>query len=131
MESLRTVARFGACIALAALVTAASLPSAMTGPGQWEVSKSAEGSGGQRTCLADPAMLTQWEHRGKPCTRVILSSDSDHAEVHYTCVGGGFGTSKVEVLTPRTLRIDTQGISDGYPFAYVLHARRVGDCPAH
>ena len=129
MESLRIPARLGACVALAALLAAASLPTAMVGPGEWEVSKSATGSRKDRTCLADPAILTQWEHRGKPCTRTIISSQGDRAEVHYTCTGGGFGRTQVKVLTPRTLRIDTQGISDGYPFAYVLHARRVGDCP--
>jgi len=33
-------------------------------------------------------------------------------------------------VTPRSLRLDTQGISDGLPFHYVAQARRVGDCPA-
>ena len=32
------------------------------------------------------------------------------------------------MLTPRSLRIETQGISDSLPFNYVLQARRVGDC---
>jgi hypothetical protein len=32
------------------------------------------------------------------------------------------------VLTPRSLRIATQGISGGLPFNYVLQARRVDDC---
>jgi hypothetical protein len=34
------------------------------------------------------------------------------------------------VLTPRTLRVATQGIAAGAPFNYVLHARRTGNCPA-
>jgi hypothetical protein len=131
MTLLRIPARVGACVVLAGFLIAASLPQAMSGPGEWAVSKAANGSDAVRVCLADAAMLMQWEHRGKPCTRTVLSSSLDRAEVHYTCAGGGFGSSKAEVLTPRTLRVHTQGISDGYPFAYVLHARRMGDCPAH
>jgi hypothetical protein len=130
MESRIVLVRAATCVAFASLLAAASLPSAMSGPGEWEVSKSASGSGGEKVCLQDPALLMQWEHRTRQCTRVIVTSETDKAVVQYTCVGSGFGTSKVEQLTPRTVRIDTQGIADGYPFAYVLHARRVGNCPA-
>lgn len=126
---LRTPAMVIAAAAGLLLLGAAGLPEAMTGPGEWEVARSVSGAGGELHCLADPALLTQWEHRSKQCTRVVVSSDGERAEVHYTCVGGGFGTSKVQVLTPRSVKIDTQGISDGYPFAYVLHVRRTGNCP--
>jgi hypothetical protein len=50
------------------------------------------------------------------------------AEIHYTCGEGAFGQSTVELLTPRSLRIETQGISDNAPFHYVLQARRLGNC---
>jgi len=33
------------------------------------------------------------------------------------------------LITPRSIRIETQGISDNLPFNYVIQARRVGDCP--
>ncbi|MCY7271557.1 MAG: hypothetical protein LH485_05835 [Sphingomonas bacterium] len=125
----RLLARSGACCLVALALVGASLPHAMTGSGQWEIGKTA-GGGGDKVCLADPAQMMQWEHRTKQCTRVIVSASIDRAEVHYTCVGGGFGTSRVEVLTPRSVKVDTQGISDGLPFSYVVHARRVGDCPA-
>lgn len=110
------------------ILSAAALPTAMRGAGLWEVAKSADGHGAQRVCLADPALLTQWEHRGGQCTRVVVTSSAEKAVVQYTCVGGGFGTSKVQVVTPRSLRIDSQGIAQNFPFAFVLHARRVGDC---
>ena len=129
MESLRPFARLSACFAGAGLLVAASLPHAMVGPGQWEIGKTA-GGGGEKICLPDPAMLMQWEHRAKQCTRTIVTSSLDNAEVHYTCVGGGFGTSRVDVLTPRSIKVATQGIADGLPFGYVLHARRVGACPS-
>ena len=36
--------------------------------------------------------------------------------------------SKIDVLTPRSIRIETQGIADDLPFNYVIQARRVGEC---
>ena len=111
MESLRPVVRLSACLAGAGLLVAASLPHAMVGPGQWEIGKTAS-ERGEKICLRDPAMLMQWEHRAKQCTRTIVTSSLDNAEVHYTCVGGGFGTSRVDVLTPRSIKVATQGIAD-------------------
>jgi hypothetical protein len=103
----------------------------MGGAAEWEVARSASGTGGARSCLLDAAILTQWEHRGRQCTRVVISSSIDRAQVQYTCVGAGFGTSNVQVLTPRSIKVDTQGIAaDGLPFSYVIHARRVGACQA-
>ncbi len=125
--SRRSLVRVGACSALALLLGGASLPQAMAGPGEWEVGKTAS-ERGEKVCLPDAAMLTQWEHRSKQCTRVIVTSSLDRAEVHYTCVGGGFGTSQVQVLTPRSVKVNTQGIADGLPFSYVVHARRAGAC---
>ena len=129
MKSLRSSLRLSACVVAAALLLGASLPQAMVGPGQWEIAKSAS-ERGEKICLPDPAMLMQWEHRGKPCTRTIVTSSIDRAEVNYACIGGGFGTSRVEVLTPRSIKVNTQGIADGLPFAYAVHARRIGACPA-
>lgn len=108
---------------------AAALPPFLTGSGgRWEVSRSATGSAAEKVCLAQPAMLAQWEHRGGRCTRVVISSSEREAVIHYTCAGGDFGRSQVRVITPRTLRVETQGISGGFPFNYVLHARRTGNC---
>jgi len=118
--------------AAALLLGAAGLPPVLAkAGGLWEVSKSASGQGGERQCVAEPAALAQWEHRTGRCTRNVLSSTAEQAVIHYTCSGGDFGHSQVRVLTPRTLRIETQGISGGLPFSYVLHARRVGDCATH
>lgn len=116
---------------LAALaLVAAALPPVIAGSGGlWEVSLSATGAGAERRCVPQAAVLAQWEHRRAQCTRVVISSAAENAVIHYTCPGGGFGHSKIQVLTPRTLRIETQGISGGFPFNYVLHARRIGDCP--
>lgn len=119
-------------IGLAAVsLTAATLPPGVAGSGGlWEVSKSATGVNAERRCLPNASVLAQWEHRRAQCTRVIISSTDSEAVIHYTCPGDGFGQSKIKVITPRTLRIETQGIAGGYPFNYVLHARRLGDCAA-
>jgi hypothetical protein len=108
---------------------AATLPATISGPGGlWEVSRSATGANAERKCVPAASVLAQWEHRRGQCTRTVVSSTATEAVISYTCAGGGFGQSKMKVITPRTLRIETQGISGGLPFSYTLHARRVGDC---
>jgi hypothetical protein len=118
-----------------AVLTAAMALGAATLPlviaesgGLWEVSHSATGASAEKSCVPQAAVLAQWEHRRAQCTRVVISATATDAVIHYTCPGGGFGHSQVHVITPRSLRIQTQGISDGYPFNYVLHARRIGNC---
>lgn len=117
-------------IAVAAVLVAAGLPRALAGAagGLWEVGRSADGKDAEKMCLPDPTVLAQWEHRAARCTRVVISDQGTRARFHYTCVNGGFGDSEMTMITPRTLRVMTQGISDNFPFAYTLHARRVGDC---
>lgn len=97
-----------------------------TSGGLWEVSRN---NGGRRNiCIADPALLSQYEHLRSSCARDVIRNQQSHAEIHYTCRGGGFGQSTIELLTPRSLRIETQGISNNAPFHYVLQARRLGNC---
>jgi putative hemolysin len=97
-----------------------------TGGGLWEVSRS---NGGRRNvCIPDPAMLAQYEHLRARCSQDVVRNQQTRAEIHYTCNGGAFGQSTVELLTPRSLRIETQGISNNAPFHYVLQARRIGNC---
>lgn len=115
----------------AVTLTAANLPPVVAGSGGlWEVSKSITGARPERRCVPSASVLAQWEHRRAQCTRVVISSTGAEAVIHYTCPGDGFGQSKIKVITPRSLRIETQGISGGYPFNYVLHARRIGECQA-
>ena len=97
--------------------------------GQWAVSRSATGEGAQSVCLSDPSTLAQWEHRGGRCTRVVISDAGAKAVIHYTCADGGFGRSDITLVTPRSLKIATQGISSDGPFNYALFARRIGQCP--
>jgi hypothetical protein len=120
------VAAGAAAIALAA----AGQPSALAQlqPGLWEISGSA-GAAATRQCVADVAALARFEHRAKACSAKTLKDAGNAAQIDYSCGPAGFGHSDVTVLTPRSLRISTQGISDGLPFNYVLQAHRLGDCP--
>lgn len=120
-------------IGLAALtlaVPALSQDSAMprVEGGLWELTVPGSGREPVRMCAADPTMLAQVVHRDKQCTRVLISSEGNERLIHYTCTGSGFGRSNVQVVTPRSLRVATQGINNGAPFNRVYHARRVGSC---
>jgi hypothetical protein len=121
----------GPAAALAAAFAAAQQPPALgqAQPGLWEISGVPGTRAPLRQCLADVAALARFEHRAKPCAAKVLKSGGTSTSIEYSCGAAGFGHSEVELITPRSLRISTQGISDGLPFNYVLQARRVDDCP--
>jgi len=123
----------GTAAALLIALAAAKAPNALapTRPGIWELSGVPGSSQPVRRCVADTSALAQFEHRSRNCTRVVITDSGASAEIHYTCAGGGFGRTKMTVITPRSMRIETQGISENLPFNYVLQARRVGDCGTH
>ena len=121
-----------ATVLIGVAVTAAGpRPKALAGaaPGLWEIDGSRASGAPTRECVGDPLELAQFEHRGKRCSRNVLSGSGTAALIGYSCNGRDFGRSKLTLITPRSLRIETQGISDGLPFNYVLQARRVGECP--
>jgi hypothetical protein len=97
-------------------------------PGLWQIRDLNDRASIQSICVADPAILTQVQHRNSPCSRVVLADEPNGATVHYTCPAHGFGRTSVRVETSRLAKIDTQGIVDNAPFAYRAEARRVGAC---
>ena len=119
----------GACLlpVLAAASSASVLSTAK--PGQWEISRS--GSAPVKLCVGKIESLGQFEHRGQSCARDIIRDRDSSATISYSCQSGGFGESVLTLLTPRSLRVQTQGISDGAPFNYTFQARRLGNCPGH
>jgi hypothetical protein len=119
-------------VALVLALAAAAGPAALAqvSGGLWEID-GRPGAKVERLCIADVASLSQLEHRSSRCTRVIIRDLPTLTEIHYTCTGGGFGRSTLKVITPRSLRVETQGIAGGAPFNYVVQARRVGDCAGH
>jgi len=100
-------------------------------PGLWSVSRSATGSRPVELCVTDFVELSQWEHRGRSCSRSIISQSARESVVGYTCPGGEFGQARLTALTPRSLKIETQGIHAGEPFNYALFARKTGTCAHH
>jgi hypothetical protein len=127
----RLAAVCAAGVGLLVALIGAALPSVMSGVegGLWEIDR---GPGQTvRVCAPNPAMLAQYEHRNRTCNRTVIRDSGDSATFSYTCPGAGFGQSTISVLTPRSLRVETQGISGNAPFNYVFQARRVGNCPVH
>ena len=127
--------RIGAAALLAVAATtmiAAQGPRALApaAGGLWAVSADATGHDSEQVCISSPQVLALWEHRTGRCTPEVISDVSSIARIRYTCSDGGFGDAKVTLITPRTMKIDTQGISGGLPFHYQRHARRIGDCTA-
>jgi hypothetical protein len=118
----------GAALALTAAQRLPTLAEAQ--PGLWEIGGIPGANAPVRQCVTDVASLARFEHRSKACTAKMLKDAGSNSAIEYSCGRAGFGHSEIQVITPRSLRINTQGISDGLPFNYVLQARRVGDCPA-
>ena len=116
----------GSAVALAAAANPSALSQAQ--PGLWEISGAPGTSAPVRQCVADIAALAHFEHRASNCTVKASKATGSSTAIEYSCGGAGFGHSEIDVLTPRSLRISTQGISGGLPFNYVLQARRVDDC---
>ena len=117
--------------AAAALALGAAQPPsglAQVQPGLWEISGVPGAATPVRQCVADVAVLARFEHRARACSARTLREAGNSAQIDYSCGPAGFGHSDVTLLTPRSLRIGTQGISDGLPFNYVLQARRIADC---
>lgn len=130
MTGVRKLALVGlGSAALLLALAAAQRPASLANieGGLWEVDPFGPGASA-KLCIADPMTFASYEHRGKTCTRVVISDGPNGAVIHYTCPGGGFGRSTVKALTPRSLRVETQGIAGNAPFQYVFQARRVGDC---
>ena len=130
MARIETLVLTAGGIAAALALIAAARPSALAQAqaGLWEIS----GAPGTRTpirqCVVDVAALARFEHRSRSCSARVIKDAGSSAQIEYSCGGAGFGHSEITVLTPRSLRIATQGISDGLPFNYVLQARRIDDC---
>jgi hypothetical protein len=97
-------------------------------PGLWEVSRSATGRNPARLCLRDVQELALVGHPGERCTRTILSDRPGELLLDLNCPRNEFARSRISVTTPRSLKIETQGIHGGAPFAMTFFARRTGTC---
>ena len=122
-------------IALSAALLLAAWPAATQQPGplaqvergQWEL-RGPNGAPIGALCLGDPLLLAQPLHAPNPCASEILSTDGHVVTVSFVCPGMGRGRTALRVETPRLVQIDSQGISNGTPFALRAQARRTGPC---
>jgi hypothetical protein len=132
MDRLRLVGLAIAGMTAALALMGAQRPALFdqTAPGLWEISGMPGAKAAARECVMDIAVLARYEHRSHSCSVKVTSDSPTSTVVDYSCGGAGFGHTKIDLITPRSLRIETQGVSDNLPFSYVLQARRVGDCPA-
>lgn len=96
--------------------------------GRWEIR--ADGEPARAMCLADTAQLLQVRHGAAACSRLVIASDKQSATVHYSCPGAGWGRTTLRASTPRSVKIETQGIAENAPFAYSLEAKKTGECGA-
>jgi hypothetical protein len=138
MIGLRAMRRRGALIlagvAVFALPALGAAPGGLAAlakleKGRWQVREMDGAIAPTSICLGDPNQLLQFQHRaGGTCPSEILDQEPARATVQYRCARGGFGHSQLRVETPRAVRVETQGLSNGRPFSYRLEARRVGAC---
>lgn len=107
-------------------------PLALAGvePGLWEVSRTATGQGARRVCLTDMVLLATYAHAGDRCERTMLVDQPGQLIMHLDCGEGDFGRSRLSVTTPRSLKLESQGVHKGEPYNLTLYARRVGECPS-
>ncbi len=97
-------------------------------PGDWEL-RERDGAGLPRhICLRDGRRLIQLRHPGEVCSRIAVEDTDSQITVQYTCRGRGYGRTQIRRESPSLVQIDTQGISQGLPFAFSAEARRVGSC---
>lgn len=96
--------------------------------GLWELRDSENPKAVRSICVADPQLLLQIEHRGSPCSRLVVGADEKSVTVHYTCPSDGYGLTSIKVASPQLAKIETQGIKDNRPFQYSADARRIRGC---
>ena len=112
----------------AAIVTQAAGALAGVAGGQWELDGLPGHKSAVKQCVARPTDLATVEHKGAKCATTILGDQGSSVKLSYQCGAAGFGQATIKVITPRSLRIEVQGISDGAPYGYVLQAHHAGPC---
>ncbi len=125
---VRVILAFVSILPATALLAAQPSALASVAGGLWEISGAPGTHGPVRQCVGNVLALAQYEHRGRNCSRSVISDNESATKINYKCGAAGFGETEIEVITPRSLQISTQGISDQLPFNYVLQARRIGEC---
>jgi len=130
MKMARMTTLFLGLAGMAMAVSAA--PAAISGVsgGLWELEGIPGKKAAVKQCFADPLKIATVEHGSAKCTVTVLGESGSTTRISFQCAGGGFGNASIKTITPRSLRIEVQGISDGAPYGYVMQAHNSGPCPA-
>lgn len=99
-------------------------------PGLWEFKEVDRPGAPERRCIANLRDLFQPVQPRQACRHFLAENGPDHAAVAYDCAAQGRGRTTLRMETKRLLRIESQGIAEGRPFAVRLEARRIGACSA-
>lgn len=113
--------------ALAAAWAQPATPLNAVAQGEWRLSE-IDGPDRRSVCVADPGALLQLRQSHASCSRFILDSDRSSVTVRYSCGGTGHGRSVLTVRSPHSIKLETQGVSAGAPFAADYDGRLVGPC---
>lgn len=97
-------------------------------PGQWELRQRDGGGGSSLRCLGNGRTLIQLRHAGLQCRSTVIEDGEASVTVQYVCPGNGYGHTRIRLENPRLAQIETQGVSNGLPFAFAAEARRAGPC---
>ena len=83
-------------------------------------------------CLGDPRVMLQLRHPAAACGSFVVDNEAKLTTVQYSCPGAGGGRTSLRIESAAAVHIDSQGIAQNAPFAFVAEARRTGDCtPGH
>lgn len=97
--------------------------------GQWELRAIGGNGAPLRLCLGDRRQLFQPLHPAPMCRQFVATDDATHATVSYDCAQRGQGRTDLRVETSRLIQLDSQGVTNGRPFATRFEGRHVGACP--
>ena len=95
--------------------------------GRWQLSE-INGPGRMSVCVADPGALLQLQQGTSTCTRMVLDRSRSSMTVHYSCGGTGHGRSVLTVRSAHSIKLETQGVTRGAPFAADYDGRLIGPC---
>ncbi|MES2755282.1 MAG: DUF3617 family protein [Pseudomonadota bacterium] len=101
-------------------------PPAIT-PGVWQLQQ-IDGPDRRQLCVANLGTLLKVSETGGHCSRAVMDSDGRTMTVHYACNGSGRGRNVLTVRSASSIRLETQGVAGGAPFAVDYDGRRVGSC---
>ena len=118
-----------AAASVAGVAIAAPFVLSGIGLGRWQLHEIGTANAPRLLCVRDPMQLIQLNHPGIQCTRFTIDDAPDHATIHYTCQGRGYGRTTISVENPNLIKLDTQGIDpEGRPFDVTYEGRRTGEC---